>query len=224
MIGVVGGVGSGKSALARAAADRWGLARLDGDAAGHAALRDPAVMAALRARFGDGVFRSDGRGGDEIDRSALAARVFGDDPARRAAKADLQAVVHPLIRADLLAQIDAAKSAGAPAILLDAAVLLETGWRDDCHAVVFVDAGEEERLRRVAARGWDAAELARREASQWPLDRKRSAADAVVRNARSLSAAVAAFGGLLAAWGVPLAEEPAGTVRAVRDSAFAGVV
>ena len=205
VIGVVGGVGSGKSTLARAAGERWCLPVLDGDAAGHAALRDAAVRRALRDRFGGAIFRPapDPPGGEEIDRSALAARVFGDAPETRAAKDALQAVVHPVIRADLLSRIAAAKAADAPAVLLDAAVLLETGWRDDCDAVVFVDAPPAERLRRVAARGWDAAELDRREASQWPLDRKRAAADAVVGNGDGLAAAVDRFGELLTGWNVP---------------------
>ena len=217
MIGVVGGVGSGKSALARLAADRWGLARIDGDAAGHAALRDPDVMRAVRETFGEAAFRPDGRGGEEVDRCALAARVFGDGDAEGRAKAALQEIVHPVIRADLLGQIAEARAAGAPAILLDAAVLLETGWRDDCDAVVFVDVPRGERLRRVAARGWDAAELDRREASQWSLARKRAAADAIIDNAGPLERAVERLDDLLEAWGVQLpADAPA------RETEFAG--
>ena len=204
VVGVVGGVGSGKSALARAAARRWGLARLDGDAAGHAALRDPAVMRELRATFGDGVFRASSGGGEEVDRSAVAKRVFGETDEKRAAKAALQAVVHPIIQADLLERIAEARGAGTAAVLLDAAVLLETGWQDDCDAVLFVDCPRDERLRRVAGRGWDAAELDRREASQWPLAKKRDAADATVDNGGDLAAAVDAFGEVLADWGVRL--------------------
>ena len=219
VVGVVGGVGSGKSALARAAARRWGLARLDGDAAGHAALRDRAVRRDLRAAFGDAVFRPAAGGAEqeEVDRSALARRVFGETEEHRAAKATLQSIVHPIIQADLLEKIGAARSAGVPAVLLDAAVLLETGWRGDCDAVLFVDAPREARVRRVAGRGWDAAELDRREASQWPLARKRAAADAVVDNGGDFAAAVDRFGRALADLGVPLPDaaadlhlEPAG--------------
>ena len=200
VIGVVGGVGSGKSALARAAADRWDLVRIDGDAAGHAALRDPTVKRRVREAFGGDAFAADG----SVDRSALAARVFGSAAAQRDAKAALQEIVHPVIRADLLGQIADARAAGAPAVLLDAAVLLETGYRDDCDAVIFVDVPRAGRLRRVAAREWDAAELDRREASQWPLDRKRAAADVVIDNNGPLDDAVAAFGRFLSAAGVPL--------------------
>ena len=206
-MGIVGGVGSGKSTVARLAAERWGLLRLDGDAAGHAALREPAVRAALRDRFGDGIFIPDG----EVDRSALAARVFGETPEHRAARRDLEAVVHPRIRARFTDAIAAARRDGTPAVLLDAAVLLESGWDDVTDAVVFVEVPLCERRRRVAARGWDAAELARREASQWPTDRKRAACDAVLDNTGSPGVAVDRLGDLLRSLGVrlPSAHPPA---------------
>ena len=130
--------------------------------------------------------------------------MFGETAENRAAKAALQAVVHPIIQADLLERIAGARAAGVPAVLLDAAVLLETGWRGDCDAVLFIDCPRTERLRRVAGRGWDAAELDRREASQWPLAKKRDAADATVDNGGDLAAAVDAFGEVLADWGVRL--------------------
>lgn len=201
VIGVVGGVGSGKSALCSAVADCWDFAVLDGDAAGHAALREDAVKVALHDRFGSDVFFSHGDlAHEEIDRSKLAAKVFG--PGKEAALRDLEAVVHPVIRRRLTAEATELLASGIEVVLLDAAVLLESGWDDLCRKVVFVDVPQAERLRRVAARGWDAAELARREASQWPLDRKRAAADGVVDNGGPLAEAVSAFGALLAEWGL----------------------
>ena len=63
-----------------------------------------------------------------------------------------------------------------PAIVLDAAVLLEAGWDDLCDRVVFVEAPRAERLRRVSAsRGWSAEALTARERSQWPAEAKRNA-------------------------------------------------
>ena len=213
LIGVVGGVGCGKSTLSRAAAARWPfLAVLDGDAAGHAVLRLPPVHVALRDRFGPGVL--DG-GGGYVDRSALADRVFGGEPERKAALADLQRIVHPHIRRLLLSKLADAAASGAEVGLLDAAVLLESGWREDCWKVIFVDVPREERLRRVLGRGWDAAELDRREASQWPLEKKRAACDAVIHNARPPEEAVDAFGGLLARWSADAAEAFGGS--AVED-------
>ena len=219
VIGVVGGVGSGKSALSRRTAERWGLAALDGDAAGHAALREPAVKNALHDRFGPNIFHARGDlAHEEIDRSKLAARVFG--PGNEAALADLEAIVHPVIRRRLVAEAREFLASGVDAVLLDAAVLLEAGWRDACWKVVFVDVPREERLRRVAERGWDAAELDRREASQWPLDRKWAAADAVIDNGGPLDAAVLRFGDLLHGWGVE--PPPSAEVRHDRPDLFAG--
>lgn len=216
MIGVVGGVGSGKSALCAAVAERWGLAVLDGDAAGHAALHEPAVKNALHDRFGPGVFHG-APAPELIDRKKLAARVFGSG--NEQALRDLEAIVHPVIRRGLLAAANDLFHSGAAAILLDAAVLLEAGWHDVCQRVVFVDVPHAERLRRVAGRGWDEAELDRREGSQWSLDRKRAAADASVDNGGRLADAVRAFDHLLANWEVePAPEAP---VRRDRPDLFA---
>ncbi|HEX6984132.1 MAG TPA: dephospho-CoA kinase, partial [Planctomycetaceae bacterium] len=95
-MGLVGGVGSGKSTLARRTAERFDLAVVDGDAAGHRALAGAGVRARLRDRFGDGVFTAAGT----VDRSALARLVFGPTAEHAAAKADLEAITHPVIRGE----------------------------------------------------------------------------------------------------------------------------
>ncbi len=76
--------------------------------------------------------------------------------------------------------------------MLDAAILLETGWDDLCDRVVFVEAPRDVRLARLASqRGWTDEVLAARERAQWPPDRKRGRADAVVVNADGLDALAA---------------------------------
>ncbi|MFH5805211.1 dephospho-CoA kinase [Alienimonas sp. DA493] len=201
VFGVVGGVGSGKSALCSAVAERWGLAVLDGDAAGHAALREDAVKNALHDRFGAEIFHARGDlAHREINRSKLAAKVFG--PGNEVALKDLEAIVHPVIRRRLLTEAADCFASGLEAVLLDAAVALESGWAEICEKIVFVEVPRTERLRRVAGRGWDEAELDRREASQWSLDRKRAAADAVIDNGGPLADAVRAFDALLLDWSV----------------------
>jgi dephospho-CoA kinase len=199
VIGVVGGIGSGKTALARRLAESPRYAVLDADAAGHNALGDPEVKAAVVRRFGPGVLGEDG----EISRPALAAEVFGDTPGHHRARADLEAIVHPAIRYALKTQIAQVAQAHSPrpdapsapaALLLDAAVLLEAGWQDVCDAVVFIDAPEPTRQRRVAEnRGWSPDELRRRQASQFDLEQKRRAADFVVDNSGRLEPAVEAL-------------------------------
>jgi dephospho-CoA kinase len=72
--------------------------------------------------------------------------------------------------------------------VIDAPLLFEVGLDDLCDAIIFVDTPRDLRLQRLrASRGWDEAELARREESQLPLDAKRSRADYVVRNDGDLS-------------------------------------
>ena len=116
--------------------------------------------------------------------------MFGPDEEHRQARHDLQQIVHPVIRRDLQEQVAAArKDAGVELVLLDAAVLLEAGWNDICHAVVFVDTPLELRQARVAGRGWTPADLECREASQLPLMEKRAAADHVIDNSGPLDEA-----------------------------------
>jgi dephospho-CoA kinase len=185
VIGLVGGVGSGKSSIARGAGENRNVAVIDADAFGHAVLRDPDVKARIRDVFGDSVLDSQG----EVDRGALGARVFGDDAEARSRRHQLEQIVHPRIREAVFAGIQDACAGPRPpdAVLLDAALLLEAGWKDECDAVVFIDTNEQERLKRVqATRGWDARELQRRELSQLDLQVKRDAADFVIDNSQSL--------------------------------------
>ena len=193
VVGLVGGVGSGKSTLTRRAAELFGLAAIDGDAAGHRALIDPAVNIHIQRHFGDAVMTSDG----SIDRAALANRVFGASPEHQRDKALLEQLTHPVIRREFHERIAAARAAGAAAILLDAAVLLEAGWRELCDAVVFIDAPEHLRRSRAADRGWSEQQWRRREASQLSLAEKRRHADAVIDNSGTLDAAAESLAGTI---------------------------
>lgn len=179
IVGIVGGIGSGKSTVARWVAEHHPAAVIDADRIGHALLKDPRVQYELLTAFGPEIV--DATGG--VSRSALAARVFGTTPEQQAARAQLDGILHPAIRAEMLRQAAAVDPAKAQVILFDAAILLESGWRDVCRGVVFVDTPLARRQAWVAEhRGWTAEELSRREASQWPLDRKRAAADDVIAN------------------------------------------
>lgn len=172
IIGIVGGIGSGKSAAARAFAG-LGCIVSDSDALAHAALRDPPIRAAIAKRFGPEVLGGDG----QVSRKVLGRIVFADERARR----DLEAMVHPWINSER----ERAFSLAAPttrACVIDAPLLLEAGLAPLCDAIVFIDAPPERRLERSSARGWDEAEFRRREAAQWPLERKRAAATHVIVN------------------------------------------
>lgn len=184
VIGVVGGIGSGKSAVAREVASRANVHVIDADRLGHEALLDSDVKRALRRQFGETIFDATG----EVDRRSLARCVFGDGESHRTARHALEQIVHPEIARRIATEIAQAEAAGQEAVLLDAAVLLEAGWRRLCDAVVFIDAPEELRLQRVQQRsGWTLEELQRREASQLGLTEKRGQCDAVIVNATDVA-------------------------------------
>lgn len=186
VIGLVGGIGAGKSAVARALQKRLRVEILDADQAGHRALLDETVRSRLVSRFGPGILSPAG----EIDRKGLARLVFGEGPTERANRRDLEEVVHPWIRADLLAQLESIRQRGeTDVVLLDAPILLESGWSSMCDAVAYIDTPWEARLARVASRGWPAEELSRREASQMPLEEKRRRSDVILDNSGSVDVA-----------------------------------
>lgn len=187
VIGIVGGVGSGKSSVARKLAELVPVAIIDADKLGHEVLKLPEVKAKLRQRFGAEIFSEQG----DVVRSRLATLVFGDAPETMAARNDLESITHPEIGRLTEAEVDRHRREGKVRwIVLDAALLLEAGWRTFCDVIAFVDVSPERRLKQVQTqRGWSAEEWKRREASQWPLERKRAAAGIIINNNGSLDVA-----------------------------------
>jgi dephospho-CoA kinase len=187
VIGIVGGIGSGKSSVARRVGERLAVLVIDGDAVGHDVLTIPRIKEQIRAAFGEGVFNSRG----QIDRSALGRRVFGTQPEQRRARDQLEQIVHPEIRNEFSRRIAAARrSDDWQTVVLDAAVLLESGWNDLCNAVAFVDAPEDVRRRRVSAgRGWSEDQFTRRQASQFSPEHKQSLSHHTIDNSGSLDRA-----------------------------------
>lgn len=195
VFGVLGGIASGKSAVAHALAGPGGLV-LDADRMAHAALASDEGRARVLERWGRGVLGADGR----PDRRSVAERVFGAP----AELAWLEGWIHPAVRVRMHAELEAARAAGVPRVALDVPLLLENdqshGLVAQCDALVFVDAPDElreERARRT--RGWAAGELARREALLLPLEIKRARAEHVILNRGDLAELSAAVARLLAA-------------------------
>ncbi len=188
VVGIVGGIGSGKSTVARGVCEQYPAAYIDADAAGHQVLTEKPIQEALRRHFGDEIFDETG----SVDRGRLGRRVFGTTQESNAAKQELEKIVHPRIGEILAEQIRAARSnPDNRAVMLDAAVMLESGWKDFCRAIVFVDVPLEMRRNRVMQnRGWTAEELTAREASQMPLDEKRRLSDHIIDNSKSADFAV----------------------------------
>lgn len=170
VIGLTGGVASGKSTVARVLAQR-GMLVLDADDEARDVVRRPEVLERLVARFGPDILDEDG----DLDRPALAAAAFGSPKAT----ADLNAIVHPEVRRRLLETID-----GHPdrPVVLDVPLLVESPVADRVTTWVFVEAKEASREIRARERGWEAGERARREALQATLADKRARADHILEN------------------------------------------
>lgn len=175
VIGVTGGIGAGKSTVARLLGG-LGTLVIDSDRLAHEELQSPTVVAAVRELWGQAVLSPQG----EVDRAKLGSVVFHDP--RQLQK--LEDLLYPKIHQRRRQIIE--KHAADPqvrAVVLDAPKLYEAGVDKECDAVIFVDADEKTRLSRVSqTRGWDEAELARREKMQIPLDKKKAMADYVVVN------------------------------------------
>lgn len=185
VVGILGGIGSGKSAVARGLAEHFRTVVIDADRIGHQVLTFPEVISQLKTAFGDVIFD-----GLAVDRKRLAALVFGDESQHREARQTLERIVHPEI--DRVTQsLIAAADASTELIVLDAAVMLEAGWDRLCDFLVFVETPFKHRLNRIREqRDWTSDELQRREASQLPLDEKRKAADFVVDNSGLLEQSI----------------------------------
>ena len=193
ILGLIGGMGSGKSFIAAELA-RHGGRIISGDQAGHEALRQPDIKAKLVERWGAKILDENG----DIHRRAVAGLVFNNDEERKA----LEALVFPFIEQRF--REESAKARQDPKVrfvVLDAAIMLEAGWNNVCDRLVYVDSPRELRLRRLAEqRGWTKAEVEAREKAQMPLEEKRRRADAVIDNSGTPEEVAAQVEHLLRQW------------------------
>jgi dephospho-CoA kinase len=176
-IGLTGGIGSGKSTVAARLAD-LGATVIDADALAREVL-EPGTSGLARVveRFGDGVLSPEGT----LDRPRLGAIVFNDPDAL----ADLNAIVHPLVRqrtAELLAQ------AGEDDVVVnDVPLLVETGLQDGFDAVIVVEAPIAVRLSRLVDRGLTEHDARSRIAAQASDEQRRAVATVVIDNSGSVA-------------------------------------
>ncbi|MGV3245916.1 dephospho-CoA kinase [Rothia sp. 11254D007CT] len=180
-IGLTGGIGSGKSTVAKMLVE-CGAVLIDADAISRQ-LMEPgqAVLAETVRAFGEGVLTPTG----ELDRAALASLVFADESAR----ARLNAIVHPAVRAEAARQREVAvqKLGEGVVIVEDIPLLAETGQAADFDAVIVVEAQRQERLRRlVEVRGMSEADARARIAAQASDEQRRAIATWVIDNSGSL--------------------------------------
>lgn len=175
VIGIVGGIGAGKSLVA-SEFERQGCLLISADKLNDEILREPAVVAELRSWWGDEVVGADGA----AERGRIAQIVFADAQQRQR----LESLTHPLIAARRAAIIKAGVDEPAVvAIILDSPLLFESRLDTQCDRIVFVEAGRANRLDRLQrTRGWGEAELDRRERNQLPLDQKKARSHYVIPN------------------------------------------
>lgn len=181
IIGLIGGIASGKSAVAAELAT-LGAVVLDADRAAHEVINLPTVQQALVERWGEEIRLASG----EIDRAAIAKRVFSDEQNGRAELRFLEETLHPQIREQFQATLAELAAKGTAIAVIDAPLLLEAGWAQLCDCLVFVDSPPEDRLRRAKTRKWTEAEFAKREGLQMPIAEKRELSTHTLANAGDL--------------------------------------
>jgi len=172
MVGLTGGIGSGKSTVAELLARRGAIV-VDADAIAHEVV-EPGMpaLAKLVERFGPQILRADG----SLDRGALAARAFVTDETRK----DLEAITHPAIGEAFLARVAAAPKDAI--VVHDVPLLVESTRGFDYGAVIVVEAPLEVRLTRLEARGVPRDDALRRISLQASDEERRAVATWVIDN------------------------------------------
>ena len=180
LVGLTGGIGSGKTTVARLLAER-GAVVVDADELAREAVR-PGTRAfeQVWALFGDDVITAEG----ELDRAGIAAIVFADEEKRRA----LESITHPEVFRLLADAVEWHRDSDN-VVVFDAPLIIETGFHEACDVVVVVTASEEARIERLRAdRGMSPAEAAVRIAAQVGAEVREAAADVIIDNSGDLPA------------------------------------
>ena len=182
VIGILGGIGSGKSTVAAEFA-KSGCKVIDADKIAHELLDSKSVKEKIVGLFGESVLDSSGR----IEHKKLAGVVFASGDKL----ASLNGVIHPLVLAraeELIEQYN--RQNQVKAIVLDMPLLVEVGWAKRCDRLIFVDCEQEIRAERAKKKDFDKNQIKIRENFQISLDNKESLADNTVENNSDFSALV----------------------------------
>jgi len=171
-VGLTGGIAAGKTTVA-SILTQFGAGVIDADAVAHDVVSPsgpgyPEVV----ARFGPRILAADGR----IDRAVLGGVVFSDPGALE----DLNAIVHPRVRAEAARRMTDLESVGFKVAVLDAALLVETGMYRDLDRLVVVCCDQETQIRRLVRRGLTRRVAELRLAAQAPIERKVGVADYLI--------------------------------------------
>lgn len=176
--GLTGGIASGKSTVSGFLRD-LGAVVVDADRLAHdAILPGGPCFEAVVERFGAGILAADGT----VDRAALGRIVFADAEARK----ELEAIVHPAVRRGIARAIE---GSDAPIVIVDAALLVESGFHRDLDVLVVLRCPVETQIARLASRnGLSRSEALARIGAQAPLEAKLAVADHVIDTGGSLEA------------------------------------
>jgi dephospho-CoA kinase len=176
VVGITGGIGSGKTAVTRRFEQR-GITVVDADVVARLVVEPGTpALSAITSHFGASILQADG----SLDRAALRSRVFSDEKQRRW----LEQLTHPLIAQEIMDQISASRS---PYTILSSPLLLDTSQKALVDCVVVVDAPEELQLQRTMQRDSnDEAQVRRIMAAQMARAERLERADIVIDNSRSL--------------------------------------
>jgi len=177
LVGLTGGIASGKSTVSAMLAER-GAEIIDADLiARQVVMPGAAAWHKIRDHFGPGILRPDG----SVDRQALADIVFQD----QAKLALLNEITHPEIFERIAGRLEESSDREV-VVVLDAALLIETGLADGVDLLVVVDASRDAQLSRLAARGVPARDAEARIAAQLPAEQRLAEAGYVIQNAGSI--------------------------------------
>ena len=184
LVGVTGGLGSGKSTVCHLLAN-MGCALFEADrVAKEMQLTDAEVITGIKMIFGDGIYSRDADGDLLLDRKTIASIVFSSPEKLQA----LNQLIHPKVFTAFSLAIDDARQRGVKILVKEAAILFESGGSKGLDAVVVVTADEQTRIARAVLKGMGTAEeIARRLAAQWPQEKLTALADYVLINNVSCS-------------------------------------
>ena len=201
VIGIAGGVASGKSAVTQFLAELGGLV-LNADQMAHEILRQPEVVDLLVDHFGSQILsttpdqeptpssgKDDREEGRVLDRSMIAKQVFGDTVQHKSNRQFLESVVQSRVRERLHREIETWKKGNGTKtfLVLDVPLLFERDWDQFCDFILMVDTPEAKRKENAARRGWSVDDWRSREQNQLSVSEKRDRATHLIPNDSSLN-------------------------------------
>jgi len=178
LVGVTGNIGSGKSLFSNIAAERGYPVISSDDNAKQLMQSNEKLKQLLKKEFGEDIYLQNG----ELDKPKLAALIFGEASQNKRNLTKMNAIVHPIVIDYMTEQIEELASKGHKLIFVESALMIESGVAEGMDYIVFIQADEDIRLRRVIQRGLTPNDAKARIANQEPEDKKKAIADFVISN------------------------------------------